>query len=466
MTISQTYESNRYLRKARQHKVALPKFHSTVSFYRERRQVYSPSLPLNWLPNLLLNEMIKQKRVQWNPFLQSRFVPQKSNGQGGYTILSFQDYPFVVLDFDGISCEEAQRQFIEKRFWFTEKYPYSLSPSLSGAGCHLHVWVDFSDLPRDDYSASREEGLDNWRHGTRFRIYKDVQNWLCDEVETHVGLKPDRNVIGSHLAYHPEEIGIINKFWGDKKPVDLPYFDLKELATRSTKTSYQLSLIKQLDPFLQELQDFLLICPYQEVAEWADKECGMTTVNADYYRQAMIFLRNNFTATKEHILANWDKVSVFSHKKERIDVGVEDIQSRFFGVQNSMYFTYIRRVFLYIFSLTKTREHVYKRLVAQFKHNETAENKSFFKSSFLSKYWYRKKIAFATDVVQQVARDLGNGRTFERLKYWTPLLVSTFGFDKGLGLLYDGVDLSSANDKNQRKKELLKFARRLESRFA
>lgn len=457
------YETNRHLRKNKQHKISLPNFHCTVSYYREKRQTTSSSLPLNWLPNEALITLIQQKRIQWNPFLQCRFVPN-----GRFSIFSFQDFPFVVVDFDGITANDLKRLFEEKSFWFTSKYPYSLSPSLSGKGCHLHVWADFSQLPKDKYANDYIEGQNNWRDGARYGAYKEVQNWLIDEIEKCVGVVGDRNAVGSHLAYSPDEIEIINKFWADKSPVKLPVGNLAKFAVEQKKSSYRLYLEKTLSPFFEEMRDFLLDNPYEQVGSWCAENCDMafTQRNKHYYYEAGVFLRNNFETIKEHILENWAKSSIFAVKTEDVGVGVADIQSRFFGLSNTEYLTYIRRFFLYMLCMTKTKNHMTGKYVSRFRYTEGSEKKSYFRSSFLEKFWFQpKKTAMLGNkqvIRQTIARELGNGQTFERLKYWTPLAVTAFGLMEALELLFDGIDLSCANDKNQRKREVRKFAHKID----
>jgi hypothetical protein len=269
------------------------------------------------------------------------------------TLLSFQEYPFLVLDFDGTTADDLQRLFIEKDFWFSKKFPYSLSPSLSGKGCHLHVWVDLSMIRQDGYSNNREEAESNWQYGERYSVYKELQNWLLDEIEKEVGVKGDRNAVGSHFAFNPTEMGIINRYWADKTPVVLPFADLSKFAAQQKKTKYRISLERRLEPFFNELYDFLLDGRFEEVSEWCEDRCGMTTVNQKYYQQAMIYLRNNFSKIKEHILRNWSSAGLFALKKEDVWVGVEDVQSRFFGVENTYFLTYIRRIFLYIFNFSQ-----------------------------------------------------------------------------------------------------------------
>jgi hypothetical protein len=102
-----------------------------------------------------------------------------------------------------------------------------------------------------------------------------------------------------------------------------------------------------------------------------------------------------------------------------------------------------------------------------FDYTPAAENKTYFKSSFLETFWFQTAGAKITELPYQVissriAVELGNGRTFDRLKYWTPLVITAFGFVDGLEILYQGLDLSSANDKNQRRKEIHKFAQKIE----
>lgn len=449
------YATNKHFRRKKQHKVVLPGFHSTVAYSKGRFQVFSNTLPLNWLPNNALVEQIAKKRIQWNPFLRQQFI-----SKGRFIKLSFQDFPFVVIDFDENTCDDVRGRLFLSDFSLNNTQ-FSLSPSLSGRGCHLHVWADFSNLPRDKYASGEEECLTKWQDGIRFQTYKSVQLRLIDEIEKKTGLRADRSAAGSHLAYSPEEIGHINEFWTGKEPVKV--LSLFSGSSPSPSSITNKSLEKKLQPFFEEMEAFLLDCPYEEVAKWVEDHCEMTTVDENYYRSAMIYLRNNFSTIKEYILENWEKASLFSVKKQDVAVGVEDIQSRFFGLHNTKFLTYIRRVFLYMFCLSKTRDAVYKRLVAQFCYTPESEAKSYFKSSFLEKFWFSKKVDLSK-AREQISRDLGNGQTFERLKYWTPLVVTAFGLMEGLSILYDGLDLSCANDKTQRKKEIYKFAHKVEQR--
>jgi hypothetical protein len=115
-------------------------------------------------------------------------------------------------------------------------------------------------------------------------------------------------------------------------------------------------------------------------------------------------------------------------------------------------------------NLRKTNKYLKKIKTDKFSRKEA---KSFFKTyftfDFLVKFWYRKDAAKAINS-DNIASTLGNGKTFDGIGYWCPVLVSLYGREKAILLFQEGIDKSSANDKNKRIRQFEKFAARIENR--
>jgi hypothetical protein len=69
------------------------------------------------------------------------------------------------------------------------------------------------------------------------------------------------------------------------------------------------------------------------------------------------------------------------------------------------------------------------------------------------------------DLVVRIANSMGNGNTFQTIKTYTPLLVDKMGFISATEILYAALEMSNANDKRQRQRDIESLGTKVEEGF-
>lgn len=73
------------------------------------------------------------------------------------------------------------------------------------------------------------------------------------------------------------------------------------------------------------------------------------------------------------------------------------------------------------------------------------------------KLFFKNKVS----AVKRIAKELGNGNTYRIISSYLPALVRDYGVHKAIELFHQALDLSSANDKQRRSREIEKWAYKL-----
>jgi hypothetical protein len=469
-------KSNEALISKKLHKITIPDYSTCIAFpVGKHYNKYAENLPISTYYNSVLNSMISKKYIRWYPFLGTRFVAEKpikstqnsSEVLPSKRILYCQEFPMVVIDIDHNSQQEVENAI--KSFPFMQQNSYSICPSLSGIGCHIHFRLDLSHIKQDPY-VTRFSNEDAYKNGDRYAYIVRFQTWFIEELKKDTGIVACTGSIGGHIAYNPSEIGVINEYWQDKKPIKLPeentsFVDYQALAEQKRKDR----IADTFKPMLDQMYDFFLMWDESlavYVAQWIVDNANFNKDEEDVnkYYEAGIQLRNKFQSMRQYFIDNFDKIRLFTRKKKDLGLESNNIAFQLFGVNCRRYNTYFRRIIIFMLKLTRVKSYVKKKTVDLFDYMPNMECE-WFSSEFLDKHWWSVNGNRISEdpiaAIKQVSSELGNGNTWTALKHYVPLVVTKFGLVEGRNILYAALELSCANDKRSRKKEIERFAQRV-----
>lgn len=489
--------NNRHLKENHKDRITLEGVHGVFAFYSAGYDKYTNKAPIAKYDNCELTDLIASKKIRYYPFLRSTYIPKgkrydyekRCSYDGNFTFLEMQDYPIIVLDADKNTSEQV-KNILSTTNHCLKDYDYLIVPSLSGIKTHIIIWLDISHIERDQFRYDNNGAIYGYKNSQRYAVYCKKAEEITTQLSLDTGIVLDNNITGHHVAYNPEEIGAINEFFKAKSPSfvcidrvekeDVCYIDedgvvyetppkketpatKKEKERRARKRKY----IDELLPFLNEVDSMLSAFEENnelmadEIMHYVMKTCDVPVSSNKYYKRVLEVLVNNKEIFKDWLIENWNESKVFAIKEKDLGIGVVQLLSCL-GLKGKRWMsTYLRRIFIYMLNLKIKDKYIYKKKTNTYDFiDEDFADKTFFSATLLKKHWWllrRRRVIIPT--AAELAAEFGGGNTWESIMNYTPFLVSVMEFDDAIELLIDGLDLSDANDKNNRRKDIIKFAR-------
>jgi hypothetical protein len=475
--------SNSYLKKEHKDRINIPGMDTTIAYTINGVNYYDNKLPLGRFTKEQLDNMLRNKYFRNYVYLESHYLQSRR-----FRVLRMKTVAWLVLDIDDKTKEEVETILKEIKT-FLRKYNYVLVPSMSGTGCHIWMCIDLSFLNQDPYANNKEEGENIYKTGDRYFYYREIAYKIAKRFQQETGIKVDIKVSAQWIACNPEENAIINEYFKDKKPTPIVFDDedipeASEETSEREKAALQAAKIlkdkktvnkkkntevveQRMTPFFEETDNFLdaydmgydVIC---EVKEHSMIYCDANEVDDKRYKEAFSVICNNREHFKNSIINYMATNSIYSIKTIDLGIGVDGVLKLFGYDDKHSIKTYLRHIFLYMLNMKIHSNYVYKVKTATYDFMEENRYKSFFTAEFLKENWWvcKKNVKIPTEF--ELAEQFGNGNTWATIQKYTPFLVSALGVEAAIDLLVAGLDLSTANDKNNRRKQIAQFAYKCE----
>lgn len=439
--------SNKNLRKENKHKIRLKDFSCLITYkdFHTHRSKHRSQLPTSEYTREQIDILCKNKRFQWKPGLM--FVGQKT---GGYYYA--QQYPMLVLDIDNIDFDTLVEKL--NKDWKLN-IPFSLVPSSSGTGAHLHIWLDLTNCPCPTPSGTPHEIVMAYRNSYRYQALTALKMAFAKSIEKDTGVKVDEAAVYKDtIAITPEEIDVVNRFWKSKSPIPVP-LPVIQKAVNKYDSLVERRARRHLDNFVVEFDKMLSDL---DIVDEILKYLQLTGVNPgkrDYYEQVIRALRSNRDEVVAHWARNLHNLWWLRSKKEDVSIGRETGAKQLFGFESKKNLTYFRQVGQYIWSLAKSKDYVYRKKTNLFVFIDIS--KKYFTGDFLVDNWYIKPRVIEELDVDHIADKMGNGKTWSTICDLSPHVRYFFGDEKGLSIMLSAIEMSCAKDKKQRREQVCRF---------
>lgn len=440
--------SNKTLKKTGKHKIKLKDFFCTFKYkdFHTHKNKRRKQLPTSEYTREQLETLCRNKRFQWNPG-----VTHISGKAQNYYYA--QQCPILVIDIDDVECEDVAEKL--KKDWKLG-LPYSLSPSASGKGTHLHIWIDLSQTPIPPRpTGNPREIITEYKTSYRHMALIALKVWVGKSITKDTGLVFDEQAARKEeIAVTPEEIGIINQFWRTRSPVLIPLATI-QTAVNKYETSIERRSKRYLDSFVKEFDRFL---EDEDVVDEILQYLQLTGVQPgkrSYYEQVIKAMKTNRDDIVVHWSRNLPKLWWLRTKQENVSIGRETGARELFGFVSAKNLTYVRQVGQYIWSLAKSEDYVYKKKTNLFMFIDL--KKKYFTGDFLIEHWYAKPRVLEELSVDNLSELMGNGKTWKTICEVSPHARYFFGHDQGLSLMLSSLEMSCAENKRQRREQICKF---------
>lgn len=432
-------QSNAHIVKSKGHKLYVPDFITTISFYnfKNKEMLFRKSLPISQCPNHYLQDIIAKKYVSWHFAAESFRV----GGPNGFSALKMQRFPFLIIDVDNVDVAEVASKIAE----WEHASLCSFFPSISKKGVHIHFRLDLSDLPPEFKTPTRFDATTQFKKTLRFEILHAVAVYLWDSLE-QIGITPDRKVIDRIVA-NPPEISFINEVWARRQPVHYSRFVELEKKIAKTNKLNNSEQLKKVKVFVNKLVDFAKkpeAC--NAVCDWVEGSVSHKRV-----KTALKFIVNNYESIQATMLNNFEHLSILMSKKVEVGIGVDMAVEKIFGSEAEAHKSYLRAILVYAFSLKKAKEHIPNHTVTLYEYKRRFEGS--FDHFWLSKNWH---VQSGKTHIQP-----GNGNTFKYLQVAIPNMLKTLTPDQVMDRLEKELDKPEINDKTKRLRDAQSYIRHL-----
>lgn len=482
------YYSNKIHKEEKADRYYIPGVAGVVGYYVKGRNFYKSHLPLGVYSPDELEAKEKGKRIRLHPacHIQS-VINYGSKFWETFQILNVHDTVLIWLDFDDQHKDYVEAQLKNNKDHVLADLDYLITPSMSGEGAHGFVLADLSNIRYEKvYAQNQEEGASKYKETERYRYLTALTTKICDDIEKNVPtLKVDKVCVTGHVAFLREEVKQVNAFFKDKHPKPIIFKDdfsaeilekedkeylalqsqlkLEEATAKRTKKNTE-RLIEMTSNWFEEFNRCLdsdVMVLAKEIQDYSVRYLGADPTCLQLYVKALILLKSKQNEIKTSIIENWSKNKIYTLKKESLAIGVDGVLSLFGLSSRKDLSPYIRRIFCYTLNVRKTSNYIFKKYTDKFSFiPENIDGKSFFSADFLVENWWMKTCAHIPSE-EEIAEQFGNGNTLIALRKLTPFLVGTIGMDDALALLEAGVDISNANDKDKRKRDIEKLAKKV-----
>lgn len=432
-------------------RVELPNYTFLMSFphpQKKNRETFRKQLPTKDVSAENIGNLCRLKQMLWRPFLYKYRI----GGLAGFDVLDIQPYPIMVLDVDGVPLDEMAGILLADSKWrYSNDLQFSLSPSISGRGSHLHIWIDLSQYSGSDLK-DPTLAKTGYKFSERADAYRAIWKQLADSLKDDCGLIVDENAMWNGITYLEAEIKNINSFWIDKEP--------QYIAANIVKLDEERLVRSQvfLNTFFAELERFVNDPKAASIVySWTLKYDDHGAKNLPFfYQEAISKIKRNLLTVKANLLRSFVKYNWLKNRNlQTIYIGKTVPATEFFGLTTTRA-TYLRRTFLFILSLQKTDLHTIKKKRDGFSLVEAGYiDRPYFATSFLKKHWYNEMVVI--EPPSEIARRLGEGNTWNELRKLAPQYCQAVGPEQTFEVLASALSQSKANDKERRIKDLQRF---------